>query len=176
MDAGFKNHYFKELVDLEASNFWFCARNKIILWAIYKHSSKFKNFLEIGCGTGFVISAIAKRFPNSKITGSEYLEEGLIYARQRMPTINFLQIDARKIPYQSEFDTLGIFDVLEHIQDDELVLEQMHKALKPGGILYITVPQHRWLWSLFDDYACHVRRYSNAELAMSGDTRMLNCE
>jgi len=68
-------------------------------------------------------------------------------------------MDARKIPYQSELDAIGAFDVLEHIQEDEIVLKQIYNALKPGGSVYITVPQHRWLWSVVDEYACHVRRY-----------------
>ena len=96
--------------------------------------------------------------------GSEYFEEGLVYARQRVPDAEFTQMDAQNIPYESEFDVIGAFDVLEHIKEDEIVLKQMHKALKPGGIAIITVPQHRWLWSAVDEYACHVRRYSSNEL------------
>jgi hypothetical protein len=37
--------------------------------------------------------------------------------------------------------------------------------LKPGGIIVLTVPQHAWLWSDADEYACHKRRYSASELA-----------
>lgn len=40
----------------------------------------------------------------------------------------------------------------------------MHAALKPDGVILLTVPQHAWLWSPVDDYACHVRRYSAKEL------------
>lgn len=159
MNIGFKSHYFKELAELEAENFWFRARNKIILWALNKYSPGLKSFLEVGCGTGFVLSAISKQFPKAKLSGSEYLEEGLVYARPRVPDAEFMQMDARHIPYESAFDTIGAFDVLEHIDDDETVLQQINKALKPGGILLITVPQHRWLWSAVDEYACHVRRY-----------------
>jgi SAM-dependent methyltransferase len=164
MHIGFKAHYFKELAELEAGNFWFRHRNKLILWALDKHSQGLRSFLEIGCGTGFVISAVSKHFPEVKLTGSEYLEEGLLYARQRVPDAEFMQMDARNIPYESEFDVIGAFDVLEHIKEDEIVLQQMYKALKPGGIVVITVPQHRWLWSAVDEYACHVRRYGSNEL------------
>jgi SAM-dependent methyltransferase len=164
MNIGFKAHYFKELAELEAGNFWFRARNKLILWALYKYSPQLKSFLEIGCGTGFVISAVAKRFPEARLSGSEYLEEGLVYARQRVPGAGFKQMDARHIPYESELDAIGAFDVLEHIEEDEAVLQQICKALKPGGIVFITVPQHRWLWSAVDEYACHVRRYGANEL------------
>jgi trans-aconitate methyltransferase len=164
MHIGFKTHYFKELAELEAGNFWFRARNKLILWALDKYSQELRSFLEIGCGTGFVISAISKRFPEVKLTGGEYLEEGLVYARQRVPDAEFTQMDAQSIHYESEFDVIGAFDVLEHIKEDEIVLQQMYKALKPGGIVVITVPQHRWLWSAVDEYACHVRRYGSNEL------------
>ena len=164
MNIGFKTHYFKELAELEAGNFWFRARNRIILWALHKYSSELKSFLEIGCGTGFIISSISKRFPEARLFGSEYLEEGLVYARQRVPTAEFAQMDARCIPYESELDAIGAFDVLEHIEEDEAVLQQMYKALKPGGFVFITVPQHRWLWSVVDEFACHVRRYDADEL------------
>ena len=164
MNIGFKTHYFKELAELEAGNFWFRARNKLILWAVHKYSPQLKSFLEIGCGTGFVISAISKRFPEARLSGSEYLEEGLVYARQRVPGAEFTQMDARHIPYESELDAIGAFDVLEHIEEDETVLQQIFKALKPGGIVFITAPQHRWLWSAVDEYACHVRRYGANEL------------
>jgi SAM-dependent methyltransferase len=166
MHIGFKNHYFKELAEFEGGNFWFRARNRLILWALVKYSKKFTNFLEIGCGTGFVVSAIANQFPSTHAVGSEVLDGGLSYARQRNSRVNFIQMDARNIPFQSAFDAIGIFDVLEHIEDDEAVLMQIFEALRPGGLVYITVPQHKWLWSAADDYACHVRRYSNKELLL----------
>lgn len=163
-NIGFKTHYFKELAQLEADNFWFRARNRLILWALHRYAPGLKSFLEIGCGTGFVISAVSKQFPDAILLGSEYLEEGLVYARQRLPLAEFKQMDARQVPYDSAFDAIGIFDVLEHIEEDGLVLEQILKALKPGGVAVITVPQHRWLWSAVDEYACHVRRYDAGEL------------
>jgi trans-aconitate methyltransferase len=164
MNVGFKEHYFQELAALEASNFWFRARNKLLLWAMCRYAPQLQNFLEIGCGTGFVLSAVARQFPAAQLAGSEYLAEGLIYARQRVPNAELTQMDARHIPYQSHWDAIGAFDVLEHIAEDEQVLREIAKALKPGGMVFITVPQHRWLWSAVDEYACHVRRYEAAEL------------
>ena len=73
-------------------------------------------------------------------------------------------MDARKIPFYNEFDIIGVFDVLEHIEEDSTVLSQIFSALKPNGLLFVTVPQHMWLWSVSDDYACHVRRYSSREI------------
>ena len=70
MAVGFKSHYFKDLAELEAGNFWFRGRNKLILWALHKYSPELKSFLEIGCGTGFVISAISKQFPRRSYRGA----------------------------------------------------------------------------------------------------------
>lgn len=62
------------------------------------------------------------------------------------------------------YDCIGSFDVLEHIQADQTVLINFYRALRTGGFLVLTVPQHSWLWSGADNYAHHVRRYSSAEL------------
>ena len=48
--------------------------------------------------------------------------------------------------------------------DDEAVLASIHGALKPGGIVIVTVPQHMWLWSATDEQAMHKRRYTRREL------------
>ncbi len=73
-------------------------------------------------------------------------------------------MDARCITYAEEFDVIGAFDVLEHIEQDEVVLAEMLRALRPGGGVVLTVPQYPWLWSWQDEYACHVRRYRVGEL------------
>ncbi|MGB3430505.1 class I SAM-dependent methyltransferase [Achromobacter sp.] len=158
--GGFKESHFSELASLEEGHFWFEARNELIAWAIEKYCADRESFLEIGCGTGFVLSGMAKRFSFARLLGSEIFSQGLHFAAQRVPQASFIQMDARKIPFSEEFGVIGAFDVLEHIQEDEAVLRQVHQALKPEGMLLLTVPQHDWLWSPSDDYACHVRRYS----------------
>ena len=158
--GGFKESHFAELAGVEAGHFWFESRNELIAWAINKYCPRRESFLEIGCGTGYVLSGIAQRFAFERMLGSEIFSEGLQFAARRVPQADFIQMDARQIPYWGEFDVIGAFDVLEHIEEDTAVLEQMRHALKPEGMLLITVPQHDWLWSPSDDYACHVRRYS----------------
>lgn len=161
---GYQDSYFAELARLEAANFWFRARNQLILWALQKHFKNTQNFLEIGCGTGFVLSGIAQAFPQMPLSGSEVSINGLAHAAQRIPQANFFQMDARAIPFEAEFDTIGAFDVIEHISEDEAVLAQIFRALKPGGGMLLTVPQHEFLWSQVDEHACHVRRYHAPEL------------
>jgi len=161
---GFHPEYFEQLASLEAGNFWFQSRNTLILLLLKLHCPTLKSFLEIGCGTGFVLSGIASAFPSASLVGAEIYSTGLQYAAHRVPGAQFMQMDARNIPFESHFDALGAFDVLEHIEEDNGVLAQMYKAIKPGGTLILTVPQHPRLWSKQDEMACHVRRYTAAEL------------
>ena len=129
-----------------------------------RHFPDVQRYLEIGCGTGFVLAGVAQAYPQAQITGSEIFSTGLPYALARLPNAELLQMDARHIPYEDEFDVVGAFDVLEHVDEDERVLAEMKRALRPNGGIVLTVPQHPQLWSRQDDYACHVRRYKMGEL------------
>ena len=163
-DEGFKDAYFHELVELEARNFWFRARNRLILWALGRYFPEAESFFELGCGTGYVLSGVAAARPELELSGSEISSAGLKYASRRMPGADFFQMDARAIPFVDEFDVIGSFDVLEHIEADEIVLGQMYQAVRPGGGIILTVPQHDFLWSSTDEHACHVRRYVAEDL------------
>lgn len=162
--AGFQPEAFAELAALEAGNFWFRARNRLIVWALRRHFPQMRRYLEIGCGTGYVLAGVAEAYPQARLTGSEVFSVGLPYAARRAGKAELLQMDARRIPYVEEFDVIGAFDVLEHIEEDEVVLAEMLRALQPGGGIVLTVPQHPWLWSRQDEFACHVRRYRVGEL------------
>lgn len=162
--GGFKADYFAELAALEAANFWFKARNGLISWALRRYRPAMDSFLEVGCGTGFVLSGIAAEHKRATVFGSEIFIAGLPHAAARVPNAQFMQMDGRRIPFREEFDVVGAFDVLEHIEEDEQVMAQLHQALRLDGVLLATVPQHPWLWSAADDYACHVRRYSCGEM------------
>ncbi len=162
--SGFQPEYFAQLAALEAGNFWFQARNKLLVHLAGKYFPDFTSFLEIGCGTGFVLSGMAQAFPGRRFSGSELFAEGLGFAQQRLPMASFHQMDACRVPFKEEFDLIGAFDVLEHIEDDQSALAGMYEALAPGGGCLITVPQHQWLWSATDESACHARRYSAQDL------------
>lgn len=161
---GFKSSYFAQLAQLEETNFWFTSRNRLIIWILKKYFPHFQSLFEVGCGTGYVLSGIASAFPLAILTGSDLFIAGLPFAATRLPQAHLIQMDARKIPYANEFDVAAAFDVLEHIEEDDIVLENLYCAIKPGGGLLITVPQHQWLWSFNDCYACHVRRYNADDL------------
>jgi SAM-dependent methyltransferase len=161
---GFKMAYFSQLAAVESGNFWFRSRNRLIMWALRRYFPKPVSFFEIGCGTGFVLSGIESEFPNLILFGSDLYTEALAYATGRLRRAELFQMDAREIPFENEFNVIGAFDVLEHVGEDDIVLKQMHQAVRPGGGVILTVPQHQFLWSKIDEYACHVRRYNKREL------------
>jgi SAM-dependent methyltransferase len=163
-NEGFREAYFGALADLEAGNFWFRARNDLIVWALQTYFPESRTFLEIGCGTGFVLGGIHAAEPSIELSGSEIFSAGLAFAAKRVPAATFSQMDARRIPFRDEFDVIGAFDVLEHIDDDESVIAEVARALRPGGGFLISVPQHQSLWSPQDVHAHHVRRYGAREL------------
>jgi SAM-dependent methyltransferase len=98
------------------------------------------------------------------LAGSEIFSDGLAFAKARLPGVDLYQMDARQIPFECEFDVIGAFDVLEHIAEDDAVLQQIFRATRPGGGVLMTVPQHRFLWSTIDERSMHQRRYNRAEL------------
>ena len=85
---------------------------------------------------------------------------GILNAKKRglkkLICANFNEIDL----YPNSIPAIGIFDVLEHIEDDVQFLKKIQKSLATGGKLYITVPAYNWLWSDEDNIAGHFRRYT----------------
>jgi ubiquinone/menaquinone biosynthesis C-methylase UbiE len=57
-----------------------------------------------------------------------------------------------------------LLDVLEHLDDDGAALREMVRLVKPGGLVVITVPALRWLWSDWDVCLHHRRRYHRDDL------------
>jgi SAM-dependent methyltransferase len=111
-----------------------------------------------------VLQAVAAAFPELTLSGSEVSVAGLGYAATRVPRAMLFQMDAKRIPFSEEFDVIGAFDVLEHIEDDRRAIAQVLRALRGGGHVLITVPQHMLLWSAEDVAARHHRRYARTEL------------
>lgn len=162
--SGYEPAHFAALARVEAGNFWFRARNRLIAWAITRYFGGARSLLEIGCGTGFVLAGIAAACPELKLAGSEAAVEGLAFAAARVPGASLMQMDARRIPFRDEFDVVVAFDVIEHVADDCAVLAELRAAAAPGGGVLLTVPQHRFLWSEYDVRSGHVRRYQAREL------------
>lgn len=154
--AGLDNLYAAE-----KDHFWFVARRERILSACAKHVSPKCNFLEIGAGTGYVAQGLKNK--GYQVSVGEIHMPGLIYAKEK-GIVDCYQFDLFDPPFLEEFEAIGMFDVLEHLEDDINAIHQVSKMLRPNGKLFITVPAHQWLWCREDSIAAHKRRYSKEKL------------
>lgn len=153
------------LAKAEEHHFWFRARNRLLVGLLQRHFPDSRSLLEIGCGAGNVLVNMLRRGNWDRIAGAELHISGLRIARSRLPPeVELVQLDATSIPATNAFDVIGAFDVLEHIEQDEVALREMYRAVKPGGGVLIAVPQHPALWSVSDEVAYHQRRYRRGEL------------
>ena len=71
---------------------------------------------------------------------------------------------------ESSFDLIGLFDVIEHISNDQGVFNQLSHLLADGGILVFSVPLYAHAWTSFDALVGHYRRYDPEDLERILDT------
>jgi SAM-dependent methyltransferase len=164
--AGYNPVHFAPLAAIEEEHFWFAARRKLILAIVQKLSSSLNpgyRVLEIGCGTGNVLGALEEACPSGVVMGMDRFLEGLSFAKKRGRQ-RLIQGDAHYPPFGIQFEIIGAFDVIEHLSDDGQILRDMHRMLRPGGRVILTVPANQWLWSEFDEASDHCRRYDRKEL------------
>ena len=80
----------------------------------------------------------------------------------------FIKASALELPIKSNvFGLVGLFDVVEHIEDVSGLLGEVGRVLVSDGWLIVTVPAHQWLWSKHDEQAHHLRRYSETMLSQT---------
>ena len=157
--------HFEPLFAAEDRHFWFRSRNRCIAAAtrLIPDPGSVKDVIEHGCGTGFVLTELQRLFPRARVIGADLFAEGLALAGRRFAG-PLLQTDVLNCNFRSAFDLIGLFDVLEHLDDDALVLRALREQLRPNGRLLMTVPAHMALWSDYDEASGHRRRYSRRQL------------
>ncbi len=144
-------------LQVEDSSFWFKHRNDCIVEAMRQFPPT-GTVLDLGGGNGFVSVAI-------KHAGLEALllepgPQGIMNAKARglAPVICSTLQDAGFKP--GTVPAAGLFDVLEHIEDDVGFLKTLKEVLVPEGRVFLTVPAYNFLRSDEDDEAGHYRRYT----------------
>ena len=143
---------------LEDKSFWFLHRNDCIASVIRRFPPD-GAVLDIGGGNGFVTKRILDDGFDAALL--EPGATGALNAKvsRQIPEVICSSLEDAGLP-PSSLSAVGCFDVIEHIESDHAFLIFVHSLLKPGGILYVTVPAHQWLWSLIDDIGGHYRRYN----------------
>ena len=150
------------LYKAEESHFWFLSRKEFIYQQLKSFTLERSKFIEIGAGTGNVTRYLMQKGYQNVAVGEMHLS-GLEYAKT-YGVNNCYQFDLLRSPFQNEFETVCMFDVLEHIEDTELALDKVHQMLSEGGYAVFTVPAHSWLWNRDDKIAGHKKRYTKKEI------------
>ncbi len=154
---------YQQMARIEGTHWWFVGRRRILSSVIRRlELPREAKILEVGCGTGGNL-AMLSRF--GRVSGIE----PNAYARSVISEKgDFEVVDARlpgPLPFdESSFDLLAAFDLLEHLDDDRGALKSLARYLKPEGLILLTVPAVKSLWSRHDVLHHHKRRYDKGDL------------
>ncbi|MBV8377434.1 MAG: methyltransferase domain-containing protein [Verrucomicrobia bacterium] len=123
--------------------------------------------LDVGCSSGFLVEDLLREVPQAAVIGSDYLPDLVLSAARRIRSAPFLQFDLRKCPLPDEcLDGVTALNVLEHIDDDQKALQEIHRILRQGGFAHIEVPADPSSFDLYDEVLMHFRRYRLSDLAL----------
>lgn len=123
--------------------------------------SIFGDILEVGCGEGRGIQLLVPKV--NSYTGIDKIKELISKLKEKYANLTFHSINIP--PFEGissdQFDYVVAFQVIEHIKNDRLFLEEIYRVLKPGGMAYITTPNVNF--SLTRN-PWHVREYTAEQL------------
>ncbi len=156
-------NYYKEYYGLERKHWWFVARGEILmdhLRAVMKARSTIR-ILNIGAATGRSSELLETI---GKVISIEYDQACYEFTKEKL-NIELINASILDLPFEEDaFDLVCAFDVIEHVEDDELAVSEMKRVCKKGGIICVTVPAFMFLWSAHDEVNHHYRRYTKKQL------------
>lgn len=150
-----------QLAELDRYNHWIYEQIAVAMG---------RRILEVGSGTGNItqfLCANGGEVMATDVVPSYRSELQRLFGANPNVQVGKFDLD-REAPAEfiaQPFDTVVCLNVLEHIEDDLFALQQMHRALEPGGKLALLVPAHQILYGEFDRAVGHYRRYEKGELA-----------
>ncbi|MEO8286476.1 MAG: methyltransferase domain-containing protein [Chloroflexota bacterium] len=153
---------YQDLYTKEHEHWWHVGKRTIVYGLLNRYLSKRGNrdsrqALDLGCGTGLNLDHLQNY---ALATGTDYFEEALHFCRERGHKM-ICRSDAVALPFPDRnFDIATALDVIEHLDDDFAALCELFRVMKPGGLLIVSVPAYRFLWTYWDDILGHRRRYT----------------
>jgi SAM-dependent methyltransferase len=121
-------------------------------------------WVDAGCGTG---TLLVEQSRVCRVLGLDDYEESIALARPRVEAVGGRVLKSRlervALP-EGCASVVTLLDVLEHLDDDRAALREMVRLTRPGGLVVVTVPALRALWSDWDVALHHRRRYGRRDL------------
>jgi SAM-dependent methyltransferase len=155
---------YQQMAELDQRHWWYRARREVIAALIRRSVSPQPDarILEIGCGTGHNLAMLGEF---GHVDALELDEEARTFAEERLGrSVMSAPLPELAGVLDGQYDLIGAFDVVEHIDDDRAAVASIAAKLKPGGKFVMTVPAHAWMWSAHDVVNHHKRRYSKRRL------------
>lgn len=168
-----------DLVELKAASDnhnvhpWEQARLRYVTKQISRLKPNTTNLrvLDAGCGDAFVVSELAREFPEHTFFGYDpFFEEDVLgFIRKKHDKIENLKLsnslDALS-PGKNRIDLVTLLDVIEHVEDEVSMLKELraHSSISADTVFMITVPAYQHLFSNHDVFMLHYRRYNKALL------------
>lgn len=163
------DHWF----DIASPNhFWIRRRFEVLQHLGRPILTNAKKVAEVGCGHGLLQSQIEEAY-SKPVTGFDLNELALGQNLSRLSPVCCYNIYERQPQFKGQFDTVLLFDVLEHIDDEDGFLQASLFHLAPGGSLILNVPAGQWAFSAYDRAAGHKRRYSVGRIAQVAERNHL---
>lgn len=149
--------------ELHERHWWWRAREAVILRELdrLRPGEKWRRALDVGCGDGLFFERL--RAYADTVEGVEPDASLLSRSGRSQGTIHEVLFDTSFHP-ESPYDLILFLDVLEHMPDPVAAVSHAATLLRPGGIVLVTVPAFRHLWTTHDDLNRHVTRYTRGEL------------
>ena len=154
---------YQQMAELDDRHWWYRARRRILAELIRREVRLPADgrILEIGCGTGHNLPMLSGF---DHVDGLELDDEAAALSEKRLGRGIIRSPLPELDGVSNDYDLIGAFDVIEHIEDDRAALAAIATKLKPGGKFMMTVPAHPWMWTAHDVANHHKRRYSKRSL------------
>jgi SAM-dependent methyltransferase len=163
--ARMDDNFYRLLNEIPETYWRYVARHELFLglWRKFRARKDRHRVLDVGCGTGALLSYFCQR-ENIEPIGVDLFLDTLHHCRTR--GINRVAAaDATRLPFpDGAFDFVITQDVMEHVPDEAKMADELHRVCAPGGLVLVLVPAHKWLWSTRDIRLHHCRRYQLSRL------------
>jgi SAM-dependent methyltransferase len=156
-----RSEYAEGYVKLYRRHWWWRAREEYLVEVLrrYLPSERSSRVLDIGCGAGLFFDRLSEFGSVQGVETDPTMRTGLPEIDDR---IHWGTLES--FPGDRAFDAVLMLDVLEHLADPLPPLRRTRALLADRGILVVTVPAFRSLWTSHDDLNEHFERYTRRTL------------